>query len=253
MTDQPMPPEAELARLADGSLPADREADLRAQVQQSPELAAALAEQERVVKMMRSLDEPAPAALHARVAELTGERGEGRAARPRARWRLGPALAIPGVTALAVLIAALVVLIGGAGGAPTVPQAAHLALASSTLPAPLADPSDPTKLQISQSGIQFPNWPNWKVTGARRDEVGGRTITTVFYENAAGTRVGYAIVSGPPIAGVKRSGYSVNFTLAHQGSARLITWVRDGHTCVIAGHAVHDAVLLGLAGSESGS
>jgi hypothetical protein len=43
MTDELNAPEGELTRLADGSLPADREADLLARIRQSPELTAALA------------------------------------------------------------------------------------------------------------------------------------------------------------------------------------------------------------------
>ena len=83
MTDELNAPEGELTRLADGSLPAGREAELRAQIRQSPELTAALAEQERAVSMLRTLDEPAPAALRARLDELTGTTTWRRAP----RWR----------------------------------------------------------------------------------------------------------------------------------------------------------------------
>ena len=200
MTDERNPPEAELARLADGSLPGPREAELRAQVKASPELTAALAEQERAVAMLRALDQPAPASLRARVEELTGAGasagagagasagaggtgGVGARGRPARRrlMRWPPVLVLPGVTALAVAVAAVVILAGGSTSAPTVPQAARLALASATLPAPGVDSADHDQLDVSAAGIPFPNWATtsrWTTSGARRDRVGGRTVTT---------------------------------------------------------------------------
>jgi len=62
-------PRAELAALADGSLPDDRRAALEAEVAASPELAALLAEQQRAVGLSRAAAEQvaAPAALRARI------------------------------------------------------------------------------------------------------------------------------------------------------------------------------------------
>jgi anti-sigma factor RsiW len=255
MTHEPMPPEAELAKLADGSLPADREAELRAQVRHSPNLTAALAEQERVVSLVRALDEPAPDALRARVEALTGGSSPTRptrAARGR-RHRMRRTLVLPGATALAVAIAAVVILIGGSGSPPTVPQAAHLALSAATLPPPGVEPGKPGLLRMSAAGIPFSNWRGWRPVGARTDVVSGRQITTVFYEKP-NARVGYAIVSGPPLEGDGREGggYNVTYTLGHQGSVQFVTWVRDGHTCVIAGHRADPSTLLRLA-RESGA
>src|SRR5450755_3148481 len=109
MTDQSQLPEAELAALADGSLPADRRAQLRARIEASPELAAALGEQERTVTMLRALDEPAPAGLRDRVREMTDGAAQTRGPRRAARWRRS--LFVPAATALAVAVAALVVLL----------------------------------------------------------------------------------------------------------------------------------------------
>jgi hypothetical protein len=253
MTDERNPGEAELARLADGSLPEPRQAELRAQVKGSPELTAALAEQERAVRMLRALDQPAPAALRARVDELTGA-GARSPRRPLIRWRR--ALLLPGATALAVVVAAIVIVAGGAGSAPTVPQAAHVALAAATLPAPAVNPADATELKLTGAGIPFPNYGSadkWTVTGARTDRLDGRTVTTVFYSDGAGDKVGYAIASGAPLAGAHGTTvriYGTTFTLGHQGSARLITWVRSGHTCVIAGRSVSYRTLRELAGAD---
>jgi hypothetical protein len=44
--------------------------------------------------------------------------------------------------------------------------------------------------------------------------------------------------------------YGVAFTLQKSGPARLISWVRSGHTCVIAGRSVSYAALLALATSD---
>ncbi len=254
MTDQPTPREAELARLADGSLPADREAALRAHIHESPHLADALAEQERAVALLRSVDEPAPASLRARVDALTEGAPSGDAPGRRRGRRLGRALALPAATALAVVIAAVVILAGGTTGGPTVPQATHLALSAATLPAPAVDPANPGLLRISSDGIPFSNWAGWYPVGARTDTVDGRRMVTVFYRAPDGTRVGYTIVARPPLEkGESRDGYTVSYTLGHQGSARLVTWVRDGRTCVIAGQSVTYPTLLRLARASSGA
>jgi hypothetical protein len=251
MTDQPMPPEAELARLADGSLPAEREAHLRAEVGESPALADALAEQERAVALLRMVDEPAPASLRARVDALTEGASSRGGRRLRRRWRL---VALPAATALAVIIAAVVVLAGGSSSTPALPQATHLALSAATLPAPAVDPSNPGQLRVSSDGIPFSNWRGWQPVGSRVDVVDGRRIVTVFYRGPHGTHVGYAIASRPPLEGKDQdSGYTVSYTLGHQGSARLVTWVRDGRTCVIAGRSVTYQTLLRLARRSGGT
>jgi hypothetical protein len=252
MTDnRSNPPEAELARLADGSLPADRHAELRAQVQRSPELAARLAEQERAVTLLRAFDQPAPAALHARINELTGAGSQRRRA---PRWRR--ALVLPGATAVAVATALVVVVLGGSS-APTVPQTARLALAAATLPPPGADGSHASLLRWKSAGIPFPDWGSdigWKTTGARIDTIDGRQIKTVFYVDRDGQRIGYAIASGAPLSGVTGGTtvmrYGGSFTLAREGSSRLVTWVRAGHTCVIAGRSVSFGILLALASAD---
>jgi len=247
MTEERKHPEGELTRLADGTLPAERQADLRAQIQQSPELTAALAEQERAVTMLRALDEPAPAALRARVNELTGPA----TSRRSPRWRR--VFVIPGATAIAAAAAAVIILVGGGAGAPTVPAAARIALASATLPAPTVNPNESDDLVMTAAGIPFPAWgpqKGWTASGARADTVDGRKVTTVFYTSPSGKRIGYAITDGAPLSGARGSSvtrYGVRFTLQQSGPARLISWVRSGHTCVIAGRSVSYAALLKLA------
>src|ERR1700749_5255132 len=116
MTDERKHPEGELTRLADGSLPTDRHADLLAEIRQSPELTAALTEQKRAVTMLRALDEPAPASLRAHLDELTGA-GTNTSSRRAPRWRRR--FVLPGATALAAAIAAVVILVSGGPSAPT--------------------------------------------------------------------------------------------------------------------------------------
>jgi hypothetical protein len=251
-------PEAELARLADGSLPASRQAELRGELERSPELARALAEQERALTLLRSADEvQAPDSLRQRIEEQARAAGASRRrVRPRPRVRLR--LAIPSVSALAAAVAVAVVLIAGGGGtsAPTLAQATHLTLASATFPAPAESSSRANTLDDSAAGIPFPYWGQryaWNAVGARADRVAGRDIVTVFYTSQSGTRVGYAIVGGAalPVHGgttVRRHG--VPFTLLNVGGARLVTWLRSGHTCVIGGRSVSDRTLLRLASGE---
>jgi len=90
---------AELAALADGSLPAARRAALEARVAASPELADRLAEQQRAVALTdaAAAEVEAPHALRERVDAL------GRARRPR---RTGP-LVLIGAAAAAVVAVAL--------------------------------------------------------------------------------------------------------------------------------------------------
>jgi hypothetical protein len=80
--------------------------------------------------------------------------------------------------------------------------------------------------------------------------VGGRKVTTVFYTGRTGKRIGYAITDGAPLSGARGTSvtrYGVRFTLQRSGPARLISWVRSGHTCVIAGRTVSYRALLALA------
>jgi hypothetical protein len=246
MTDEPMFPEAELARLADGSLPAARQSELRGKVDGSPELVGALAEQQRAVTLLRALDQPAPDSLRRRLDELTGSE---RAARPALRRRF---FALPAATVLAIAVVAVVVVVQGGTAAPTVPQTVRFALAASTMPSPSEAGSESGLLSLRAAGIAFPYWQQtvgWKTTGSRTDTLGGRRIVTVFYTDADNSRVGYSIVAGAPLAatrGTVRNVDGVRFTFSHVGSARLVTWLRAGHTCVIAGRWVTDQTLLRL-------
>jgi anti-sigma factor RsiW len=247
MNDEPQSQEAQLARLADGSLPASSASALSAQVDADPALSAALAEQRQALSLLRAVDVAAPASLRAHVQVVAGER-TARRSRPARRLVL-PALA------LAVAVVAVVLLAGSGTGAPTVPQTAHLALAAAVAPAPEPSLQHPDRLAAEVDGVPFPNWKataGWTATGARTDRIGGRRIVTVQYRGPGGQRVGYAIVSGPPlrdVAGRAVQSSGVRFTLARHGPVQFVTWVRAGHTCVIAGTgaSITPGMLLALA------
>lgn len=114
---------AELAALADGSLAPERRAGVEARVAESPELAARLAEQQRVVALARSAaaEVEAPAALRARVDS-----------RRQARHLPAPGrLVVIGAATVAV---ALAVGIGvGVFGSGTSGESFHVALAATEL------------------------------------------------------------------------------------------------------------------------
>jgi hypothetical protein len=154
-------------------------------------------------------------------------------------------------TALAVAAAAIIVVSGAATRSPTVAQTVRFTLAAATLPAPAVDPADPDRLALAVGAVAFPSWEpaGWSTAGAREDRLGDRRVATVFYR-WHGRRVGYAIVSGPPLAAVAGRPvrrYGVRFTLARRAGTELVTWVESGHTCVIAGRGVAPGTLLALA------
>jgi hypothetical protein len=241
------PSESELARLADGTLPASRQAELRARINESPKLADALAKLERIVSMLRALDDRAPASLRIRIEAMSA------AAKRTARARRPPRFALTAAAAVAVIAAVVLGVTGGGSRAPSVPEAARLALASSTMPAPAEDRAHPGLLASAVDGVAFPYWSNrfgWRAAGARTDTLQARKIVTVLYVNRLGTRVSYAIVARPavPVHGgvvVQRKG--VRYRLLDEGQLRLVTWLRSGHTCVLAARTVNEQTLLRLA------
>ncbi|HTD57862.1 MAG TPA: hypothetical protein VK672_03110 [Solirubrobacteraceae bacterium] len=261
----------------------------------SPELAQALAEQRRAVGLTAAVEVKAPASLHRQVeAMLTpGRRGRrpararfgrgtarfGRGTAPFGRGtarlddgtprpdhgtpRFGHGTARLGFAAVAaVVVVAGVVAIGLSGGGSSsglnVKQAAALTLSPATMAAPAEDETHRAQLEASVDGISFPYWKErfgWRSSGARNDRVGGRAVTTVFYSNAEGRRIGYAIATGraPTARGgtvVKRWG--VQYRVLSQDGATVVSWERDGHLCVVGGRGVSAHTLLGLAswGSE---
>jgi hypothetical protein len=229
--------EHELAALADGTLAPERRLT-RAD-------AVALATQcEALAAIRATADEPAPAALRASVAAMVA-RAES-PTRRRPRFTALPRLALAAAAALAAIA-----LLGANGPAgPSVAEAARLALSAAQTPAPAARPNG--TLADSVDGVAYPYWEDdvhWRAVGARSDRLHGRTVHTVFYVHGS-WRIGYAIAAGSPLAvrggkAVVRDG--VWLRVLHSGAATIVTWLRGGHTCVLAGRGVDAQALVALA------
>jgi hypothetical protein len=222
-----------------------------------------------LIDFVRSIDTRAPASLHERVqalidersrGERTGPQREGAPARAAGRRRLLPALA-GGLAAAVVagVVVAAIALSGGSGAPSAVTAASRLTLSGATLAAPAKSVSDRANLAASVDGVSFPYWEEsfgWRSTGARTDTLGGRTVQTVFYTDAAGRRIGYAIVGGTPP--LPTGGGRVQWRDGHAyrvlriNGAPAVVWLRDGRLCVVSGRGVDAATLLALASWHQG-
>jgi hypothetical protein len=181
----------------------------------------------------------APPRLRARIAEEELREAPGR--RRTSRWVLIPALG----AAAAVVAMAIGLLTLGRGDAPSVADAAGLALRAPTQPAPRDDSRDERFLRAEIGGIRFPNYDyrtDWATAGARRDEVSGRDALTVVYRKGAET-FGYTVVDGDPLevpAGVRRiSAEGLRLAVLRRDGALVVTWRQNGHTCVLAGRTAN--------------
>ncbi|MCW2995871.1 MAG: hypothetical protein JWQ18_3366, partial [Conexibacter sp.] len=104
------------------------------------------------------------------------------------------------------------------------------------------DPANVQLVRAKVAGISFPNyeyaWPRWKTTGVRWDTVSGRKATTVVYRGPRGA-VGYTIVDGKPLAVPAGARHvlagGLDLAVVRRDGATVVTWQRDGHTCVLAG------------------
>jgi hypothetical protein len=232
-------------------------------------------EQRHVAELLRSFDaEPAPARLHHRVEALVAEHEEG-SARRNAEEHRNPRLAgraprrrplsVAGFLGAGVVAAAVVVVVafatifsGGAGTpTPGLRQAAAPTLRAATLPAPPESSTDHAQLAAAVDDVPFPYWEDrfgWRSTGTRSDLIDGRMVTTVFYADAAGRRIGYAILAGSPAPRIDAAAGGVTiwrggvpYRLLTVNGVAAVTWLRDGHLCVVSGRGVSSATLLRLA------
>jgi hypothetical protein len=197
------------------------------------------------VAALQGLELRAPLRLRERI-EAERERARGPAR--RRRLTLGGALA--GATAAAALLVVLL-LPGGAGG-PSVVEASELGTRPPTQPAP--EPGQPKLLDASAFGLPFPDWAEkfgWEASGRREDEIDGRRAVTVFYEKE-GREIAYTIISGDalsapePSAAARREGTPLRYV--RLDGRTIVTWERDGRTCILSGSDVPATTLLNLAG-----
>ncbi len=214
-------------------------------------------EQRSVAELLCSFEVSAPESLHRQVELLVATHQERHVAWRVSRCVFSP-LGLANASAMfaTVLAVVIAVVLSGGGSAPTVSfgQAAASTLRAETLPAPSESQAHRAQLAVAVDGVSFPYWSErfgWRSTGLRTDRVDGRSITTVFYEDSSGQRVGYAILAGTTVpqvdGGVSAWRGGVSYRMLTENGASVVTWLRDGHLCVVSGHSVSSATLLRLA------
>jgi len=211
-----------------------------------------LAERGRALIAAAVAETRAPLVLRERI-EADRERvGSG----PRRRRLRG--LLIPAGGLVAAAVVAVVILVGG-GGAPSVVATASLAARGPVLPAPAENEANDALLESSIDGVPFPYWGplKWEASGARDDKIEGRDAKTVYYSNPAGVQAAYTILGGDaidrPSDAAKHTDNGVNLYVVQDNGRRIVTWERDGHTCVLsAPMSVPEQKLLDLAAWKGG-
>ena len=235
--------EGELTALADGRLDPDRRAALDARIASDPALAAALAEQQVAIRTITAAatSVEAPHDLRMRLAALV--------AQPRRRHRLllpaGGALAAAGAAA-----AAVVLLTGGED--LTVRRTLSAASRPTQGPAAL-DPTNGRLLRERVEQVVFPNFGGkfgWTPHGTRSDRLDQRDTRTVIYTRGSNS-ISYTIVAGAslpiPSDATSTTVDGVALRSFTSGSRNVVTWQRQGHTCVLSGPGVPNAELSKLA------
>jgi hypothetical protein len=214
-----------------------------------------------LIEQIRAIDVRAPESLHRQVESMIADSAPRRGARTGERgarsFRLGPRLAAAG--AFAAVVVALAIAIGFSGGSSklSVRDASALTLRHATAAPPAESSSDHRRLTAAVDGVSFPYWGGhlgWRSTGSRTDDVDGRSVTTVFYANRRGQRVGYAIVAGRAPAqmsgGVVSMRDGTPYRLLTVKGTAVVTWLRSGRLCVISGRGVSGSTLLALASRD---
>jgi hypothetical protein len=206
-----------------------------------------LAERGRALIAAAVAETRAPLALRERI-----EADRSRAAAPARRRRLFGVL-IPAGGVVTAAVVAVVLAVGG-GGAPSVLATASLAARGPVLPAPEENKANKALLDSSIEGVPFPYWGElkWESVGARDDEIEGRAAKTVYYANPKGVRAAYTILAGdaidPPSDAAKRMDKGVRLFVVTDNGRRVVTWERNGHTCVLSAPlSVPEQKLLDLA------
>jgi hypothetical protein len=252
--------QADLAAMADGSLPAARRTELEDKLAASPALREALERQRATLATVRDREEdPAPERLRAWLRDqdahppaptrwrlrLWTHRPDGDRVvhRPARRGRQAGALAAAGAVAA---IAVMSLLLDGGAGADT----AELAAAAARPPsAPAPGHADALRLAMANDGLRFPDWEprmGWRAAGVRTDRIDGRRAVTVTYARG-GRHIAYAILARPNLDLPRGDGpYRA---LRHHGRPA-VAWDYEGRTCLLLGDAdVPERTLLRLAAS----
>ena len=173
------------------------------------------------------------------------------------RHRLG--LAVAGVAAAALAAVAIALETGSNEAEPSLTKVYAATQLAPTKAAPARLGGSPPVLDAKVGNLKFPDWQQkfgWKAVGRRDDSLSGRPVTTVFYRNPDGARLGYSVVSGDPLGGnppgrqVTRKGNT--YHVAREGEHTTVTWTQQGHTCaIVASSTVPQANLVDLAASRN--
>jgi len=202
-------------------------------------------------------DVRAPQSLREAI-ERDRERATARGRAPfwrRHRWGLAAA----GATAAALAAVAIALETGGNQTEPSLTNVYAAARRAPTQAAPAPLGGSPPVLDARVGDLPFPDWQKkfgWKAVGRRDDTLSGRPVTTVFYRNPEGARLGYAVVSGNPL-GDNPPGHRVTrkaktYNVARAGKRTIVTWTQQGHTCaIVAPSLVPRARLVDLAASRN--
>jgi hypothetical protein len=198
-----------------------------------------LAERGRLLIAAAVAQTSAPLGLRERI-EADRARA-GRSSGSGARRGLGRYLLPAGGLVAAAAVAVALLVSGGAAAGPSVLATASLATRGAILPAPEENEANGHTLKASVEGVPFPYWGDafqWEAVGARSDTIKDRPTKTVYYENPKGVRAAYTIVGGdkidPPSGAMKKIHNGVNLWITQDGGRRVVTWTRNGHTCVLS-------------------
>lgn len=202
-------------------------------------------------------DVRAPQSLREQIAR-DRERAGARARLPfwrRHRW----GLALAGVAAAALAAVAIALETSSNETEPSLTKVYAATQLAPTQAAPAPAGGSPPVLDAKVGNLKFPDWKQkfgWKAVGQRDDSLSGRPVTTVFYRNPDGARLGYSVVSGDPLGGkppgrqVMRKGNT--YHVARGGEHTTVTWTQQGHTCaIVASSKVPQTNLVDLAASRN--
>jgi len=173
----------------------------------------------------------------------------------RHRWTLVAA----GTAAAALAAVAIALETGGDSTDPSLNKIYAAAQLNPTRPAPAPVGGTPPVLDAKVGTLEFPDWReefDWKAVGQRDEDLSGRRVTTVFYRNPEGARLGYSVVAGDSLHGnpagrsVERNGNT--YDVARGDERTIVTWTQQGHTCaIVAPSAVPQSTLVDLAASRN--
>jgi hypothetical protein len=201
---------------------------------------------ERVIRALQGGGPAVPATLQHRVDTVAAAERAPLLSLPR----FGPVRAATAALASAAVVALVIGLAAGAGHGPGVDQLTAISERTATEPKPA---SDGTLLAREFEGVTFPDWSRefgWRPIGARTDTVDGRAADTVFYTHD-GHVIGYTVLAGdtvdPPDNATTLTREGVTLHRFRDGYRDVVMFERNGRTCMLAGHTIHENTLPELA------